>query len=111
MAGSSRTTPYPPAGESARELPYSLEILLESHLRHEDGLRLTVDYIRAVLGWAPGAASAHQTANRPAHVLVKDLIDDTPCGCLRANGGSLRRELTAGTAAGQPGRGRQNELI
>ena len=59
----------PPAGESARKLPYSLEILLENLLRHEDALRGTVGRIRAVPGWAPRATPAQEIANRPARVL------------------------------------------
>ena len=96
----------PSAGESARKLPYSLEILLENLPWLENALRGTVGRIRAVPEWAPRTAPAQETANRPARVLIKDSINDTPGGCPRPNGGSLRREPTARTAAGQPGRGR-----
>ena len=59
----------PSAGASARKLPYSLEILLENFLRHEDALSGTVGHIRAVPGWAPRATPAQEIANRPARVL------------------------------------------
>lgn len=41
----------------ARELPYSLKILLENLLRHEDDLHVTADDIRTLAAWKPSDGS------------------------------------------------------
>ena len=53
-------------------LPYSLKILLENLLRHEDGSSVTRDDIEALLAWDPDAAPATEIAYRPARVLMQD---------------------------------------
>ncbi len=53
-------------------LPYSLKILLENLLRHEDGENITRDDIEAVIGWDPKAEPAHEIAFTPARVLLQD---------------------------------------
>ncbi|RMG29686.1 MAG: aconitate hydratase AcnA, partial [Gammaproteobacteria bacterium] len=53
-------------------LPYSLKILLENLLRHEDGRTVTADDVRAVAGWDPKAEPAREIAFRPARVLMQD---------------------------------------
>ncbi len=53
-------------------LPYSLKILLENLLRHEDGRSVTTDDIRAVADWLQERRSTREIAYRPARVLMQD---------------------------------------
>ena len=39
------------------QLPYTLKVLLENLLRHEDGENITVDDISALAAWDPTAAA------------------------------------------------------
>ncbi|HEX3809117.1 MAG TPA: aconitate hydratase AcnA [Rhizomicrobium sp.] len=54
-------------------LPYSLRVLLENLLRHEDGQTVTADDIKAVAAWGSKSASEREIAFRPARVLMQDL--------------------------------------
>ena len=58
-------------GEVSR-LPYSLQILLENLLRHEDGSSVTHSDIEALLAWDPKAVPSIEIAYRPARVLMQD---------------------------------------
>ena len=60
------------ADGAASRLPYSLKILLENLLRHEDGSSVTSDDIRALLDWDPMAVPTKEIAYRPARVLMQD---------------------------------------
>ncbi len=53
-------------------LPYSLRILLENLLRHEDGKTVTKGDIEALANWDPKAAPSEEVAYRPARVLLQD---------------------------------------
>ncbi|MEX2650602.1 MAG: aconitate hydratase AcnA [Alphaproteobacteria bacterium] len=53
-------------------LPYSLKVLLENLLRHEDGHSVTKDDIKAVAGWLKKRRSDREIAYRPARVLMQD---------------------------------------
>lgn len=53
-------------------LPFALRILLENLLRHEDGVSVTAEDIRALAGWDPKAAPSREIAFRPARVLMQD---------------------------------------
>ena len=53
-------------------LPYSLKILLENLLRHEDGQSVTPDDIQALAGWDPQAGAAKEIAFMPSRVLLQD---------------------------------------
>ena len=59
-------------GRGASRLPYSLKILLENLLRHEDGESVTRADIEALLGWKPKADPSVEIAYRPARVLMQD---------------------------------------
>ena len=59
-------------GAAVSRLPYSLKILLENLLRHEDGSSVTRDDIQALLEWQPKAAPSKEIAYRPARVLMQD---------------------------------------
>jgi len=62
---------------SAR-LPYSLKVLLENLLRHEDGHRVTGEQIAAVAAWDPNAEPASEVQFSPARVLMQDFTG-VPC--------------------------------
>ncbi len=53
-------------------LPFSIRILLENLLRHEDGDTVTAEDIRAVAGWPDRGDSEREIAFRPARVLLQD---------------------------------------
>jgi aconitate hydratase len=60
------------APDKLARLPYSLKILLENLLRHEDGINITRKDIEAVLNWDPQAEPAQEIAFTPARVLMQD---------------------------------------
>jgi aconitate hydratase len=53
-------------------LPFSLKVLLENLLRHEDGHTVTADDIRGVALWLQDRKSDREIAFRPARVLMQD---------------------------------------
>jgi len=53
-------------------LPYSLKVLLENLLRHEDGVTVFREDIEALAGWAKQRTSNREIAYRPARVLMQD---------------------------------------
>ena len=59
------------AGDPTR-LPWSLRVLLENLLRHEDGDTVTRTDIEAMLAWDPSAKPSAEVAFRPARVLLQD---------------------------------------
>jgi aconitate hydratase len=59
-------------GVELGRLPYSLRILLENLLRHEDGKSVTADDIQFLANWDPKAAPSREIAYMPARVLMQD---------------------------------------
>ena len=55
---------------TVRRLPYSLKVLLENMLRHEDGRFVKADDIEALARWTPG--QGREIALMPARVLLQD---------------------------------------
>ena len=53
-------------------LPYTLKILLENVLRHEDGATVTADDVEAVAAWNAGAEPSREISYSPARVLLQD---------------------------------------
>ena len=53
-------------------LPFSLKILLENLLRHEDGQKVTKNDIQAVADWLKKRSSTQEIAYHPARVLMQD---------------------------------------
>ena len=53
-------------------LPYSLKILLENLLRHEDGRDVTRDDILALANWDPKAQPSTEISFTPARVILQD---------------------------------------
>ena len=59
-------------------LPYSMKILLENLLRHEDGQNVTAKEIEAVANWDPAAEPSVEIAFMPARVVLQDFTG-VPC--------------------------------
>ena len=53
-------------------LPFSMKVLLENLLRHEDGRTVSVDDVKAVGDWLKDRRSDREIAYRPARVLMQD---------------------------------------
>ena len=53
-------------------LPYSIKVLLENLLRHEDGVDVTADDIKAVADWDPKAEPDREIAFTPSRVILQD---------------------------------------
>ena len=58
-------------GDVAR-LPYSMKVLLENLLRHEDGRTVTVADVEACAAWLGTRSSTHEIAFHPARTLLQD---------------------------------------
>jgi len=54
------------------KLPFSLRVLLENLLRHEDGVAVTKDDIEAVASWDAKADPSVEIAYHPARVILQD---------------------------------------
>ncbi len=61
-----------------KHLPYSMKILLENLLRHEDGENVTAKEIEAVATWDPKAEPSVEIAFMPARVVLQDFTG-VPC--------------------------------
>jgi aconitate hydratase len=59
-------------GTNLSRLPFSLRILLENLLRHEDGASVTADDIKFLAAWDPKAEPSREIAYMPARVLMQD---------------------------------------
>jgi aconitate hydratase len=58
--------------EGAARLPYSLKILLENMLRHEDAVTVNPEDIEALAGWEADATPSKEIAFAPARILMQD---------------------------------------
>ncbi len=65
-------------GLDVDSLPFSLKVLLENLLRHEDGENITADDIRAVAGWDADAEPSQEIQYTPARVIMQDFTG-VPC--------------------------------
>jgi aconitate hydratase len=59
-------------GANVSRLPFSLRILLENLLRHEDGVSVTRDDILALARWNPADSVEKEISFTPARVLLQD---------------------------------------
>ena len=59
-------------------LPYSLKVLLENLVRHEDGVNITKADIDALINWDPKAEPTTEIAFTPARVILQDFTG-VPC--------------------------------
>ena len=63
---------------AAKDLPFSLKILLENLLRTEDGANITVDHIKALAEWDPTIEPDTEIQFTPARVVMQDFTG-VPC--------------------------------
>ncbi|HRP35969.1 MAG TPA: aconitate hydratase AcnA [Gammaproteobacteria bacterium] len=61
-----------------KRLPYSMKILLENLLRHEDGVSVLPHHVEAVAKWNPAAEPDTEIAFMPARVVLQDFTG-VPC--------------------------------
>ena len=66
------------AVEGMSKLPYSLKVLGENLLRHEDGKNVTKEHIDALANWDPKAEPDTEIQFTPARVLMQDFTG-VPC--------------------------------
>jgi aconitate hydratase len=59
-------------GHDIQRLPYSLRILLENILRHQDASPDAAGDVEALAGWDPGAEPSREIAFTPSRVLLQD---------------------------------------
>ncbi|MCX7019285.1 MAG: aconitate hydratase AcnA [bacterium] len=65
-------------GKPLSRLPYSLKVLLENLVRHNDGSEPSRASIEALTGWTPDAFTDTEIAFMPARVLLQDFTG-VPC--------------------------------
>ena len=58
--------------QGTERLPFSLKVLLENLLRHEDGQVVTADDVKAMGAWIKNKTSQNEIAYHPARVLMQD---------------------------------------
>lgn len=64
--------------KEARDLPFSLKILLENLLRTEDGANITADQIKKLAAWDPADEPNTEIQFTPARVIMQDFTG-VPC--------------------------------
>jgi aconitate hydratase len=79
------------AGLPVARLPFSLKILLENLLRHEDGRVVRAEEIEALARWQPGAVPDREIAFTPARVLLQDFTGVPAVVDLAAMRDAMRR--------------------
>jgi aconitate hydratase len=78
-------------GFAVSRLPYSLRILLENHLRCEDGFGVTAAQIESLARWSAKAVPSHEIAFTPARVLLQDFTGVPAVVDLAAMRDAIRR--------------------
>ncbi|HMO35982.1 MAG TPA: aconitate hydratase, partial [Gemmatales bacterium] len=73
-----RLGPIYDAFPSAKNLPFSLKILLENLLRNENGLSVRKEDIEALARWNPQAEPDTEISFSPARVILQDFTG-VPC--------------------------------
>lgn len=83
-------------GHNISKLPFSIRILIENALRNYDGLRVTEENVKTILGWTP-EASDKDIPFMPARVLLQDFTG-VPCvvdlASLRAEAARKGKDVT-----------------
>ena len=64
--------------DGAKDLPFSLKVLLENLLRTEDGANITADHIKALAHWDPSVEPDTEIQFTPARVVMQDFTG-VPC--------------------------------
>ena len=63
---------------AAKDLPFSLKVLLENLLRTEDGANITAEQIKALAAWDPSVEPDTEIQFTPARVIMQDFTG-VPC--------------------------------
>jgi len=79
------------SGRDLSRLPFSLKILLENLLRHEDGVTVKREDIEALAGWDPLATPDREIQFMPARVLLQDFTGVPAVADLAALRSALQR--------------------
>jgi aconitate hydratase len=85
------------SGVDIGRLPYSLKILLENLLRHEDGVTVRRDDVLALAHWDAQAKPITEVALHPARVVLQDFTGVPAVVDLAA-----MRDAVAGGGGGAP---------
>ena len=64
--------------DGAKDLPFSLKVLLENLLRTEDGANITAGHIKALANWDPSVEPDTEIQFTPARVVMQDFTG-VPC--------------------------------
>ena len=64
--------------DGAKDLPFSLKVLLENLLRTEDGANITAEHIKALAQWDPSIEPDTEIQFTPARVVMQDFTG-VPC--------------------------------
>ena len=59
-------------GSELSRLPFSMKVVLENLVRHEDGQSVSADDIAAIAGWDPRTTPGREISFRPGRVLLQD---------------------------------------
>ncbi len=78
-------------GDLGDKLPFSLKILLENLLRHEDGVIVTRDAITSLANWDPKSEPNYEIQFMPARVLLQDFTGVPAIADLAAMRAALAR--------------------
>ncbi len=73
------------------KIPFSLRVLLENLLRHEDGDSVKAEEIESLASWSPGKGSGVEIAFRPARVLLQDFTGVPSVADLAAMRDAIRK--------------------
>jgi len=78
-------------GRDPKELPFSIKILLENLLRHEDGVKVQAKDIEALALWNPQRPSEKEIQFMPARVLLQDFTGVPAIADLAAMRSALKK--------------------
>jgi aconitate hydratase len=78
-------------GKDITRLPFSLRILLENLLRHEDGIAVKKKDIEALANWKSQSASEDEIQFMPARVLLQDFTGVPAVADLAAMRGAIKK--------------------
>jgi aconitate hydratase len=73
------------------ELPYSLKVLAENLLRHEDGVGVDADHIRAIGAWTGSSPAGAEIAYNPTRIITPDASGMSLLGDLSAMRDAMER--------------------
>src|SRR5579863_9445505 len=79
------------AVDGSARLPYSLKILMENLLRHEDGVSVRAEDIRALAGGGGPAEARRENAFRAGGILMEDFTGGPGVGGLGAMRDAMRQ--------------------